>query len=355
MGNQDSCLAGCLRRLFRPWRRLEGEVLPSDPPDFSLAMYWLAHPSHWPTRVAENLPKTIYTLQPDGTFHCEATDAFSDSQSEVDAPADLFYLHGTMEGLGNRASIDRYDQEVWQGFNTRHQMTILTAFTSACRAYAPLYRQAAMGGSWDLAYEDVLAAFEQFLSEVGSQRPIVLAGHSQGSIHIVRLMKERIQSDPSLMRRICAVHAPGMGQWIDPSPLVVDGAQNNQTPPSAPAVAIWAAATPQADRKWTLIGFMSGGSGFHDFANPCSWTSGKHLGVLLPDDETNQPVLYRGMVQRAEVVEGLLRVHPSPGAEGRLKKLHMGRHDFHAYDVHLFWANVRERIKQQVAAFNTST
>ena len=101
--SQDSCLAGCLRRLFRPWRRLEGEVLPSDPPDFSLAMYWLAHPSHWPTRlslklflcsaasalqehglpclnlrrVAENLPKTIYTLQPDGTFHCEATDAFS--------------------------------------------------------------------------------------------------------------------------------------------------------------------------------------------------------------------------------------------------------------------------------------
>ena len=30
------------------------------------------------------------------------------------------------------------------------------------------------------ASEDVLAAFEQFLSEVGSQRPFVLAGHSQG-------------------------------------------------------------------------------------------------------------------------------------------------------------------------------
>lgn len=206
-----------------------------------------------------------------------------------------------------------------------------------------------MGGSWDLAYQDVLAAFEQFLSEVGSQRPFVLAGHSQGSLHIIRLVKERIQGDPALMRRLCAVHAPGMGQWMEPSPLPVDRAP--QDPPTTPAVAIWAAATPEADRKWTLIGFMSRGAGFRDFANPCAWTKGEHLGVLLPDDETKLPVLQRGLVQRAEVVDGLLRVHPAISEDGILTKLHMGHHDYHAYDVHLFWANVRERVKQQVAAF----
>ncbi|CAE7575988.1 unnamed protein product [Symbiodinium natans] len=348
MGNRDSCLAGCLRKLW-PWRRLEGQVLSSDPPDFSLPMYWLAHPGHWPRRVAENLPKTICSWQADGTTQCEATDQFGDR--ELEAPADLFYLHGTMEGMGNRASIDRYDKEAFQAksFNTRHQMTIVTAFTSACRAYAPLYRQAAMGGSWDLAYQDVLAAFEQFLSEVGSERPIVLAGHSQGSMHIVRLVKERIQSDPALLSRICAIHAPGMGQWMEPSPLPVD--KDPVPPPTAPCVAIWAAASPQADRKWTLIGFMSRGRGFTDFANPCAWTKGEHLGVLLPDEETKLPVLHRGLVQRAEVVEGLLRVHPCPAAESKLTQMHMGHHDYHAYDVHLFWANVRERVKQQVAAF----
>ena len=36
-----------------------------------------------------------------------------------------------------------------------------------------------MGGSWDLAFQDILSAFEQFLSETGD-RPILLAGHSQG-------------------------------------------------------------------------------------------------------------------------------------------------------------------------------
>ena len=96
---------------------------------------------------------------------------------------------------------------------------------------------------------------------------------------------------------------------------------------------------------------MSRGAGFRDFANPCAWTNGEHLGVLLPDDDTKLPVLHRhpiepsrsagllntlhvihvndrarGLVQRAEVVDGLLRVHPA-SADGTLTKLHMGHHD----------------------------
>ena len=102
---------------------------------------------------------------------------------------------------------------------------------------------------------------------------------------------------------------------------------------------------------------MSRGRGFTDFANPCAWTKGEHLGVLLPDEETKLPVLHRcrrccgkfgyavasvllvvlggdwrcfperGLVQRAEVVEGLLRVHPCPAAESKLTQMHMGHHD----------------------------
>ncbi|CAJ1372336.1 unnamed protein product [Effrenium voratum] len=345
MGSQESCLGECCRRLRMRFHRFEGEILPTDPPDFTSAAYWLAHPVHHPGRIAENLPKLAYTIQSDGSVRQEPIDSeFSDSATQ--APADLFYLHGTMEGLGNRASIGRYEKEVWQGFNTRHQMTIVTAFTSACKAYAPLYRQAAMGGSWDLAYQDVLSAFEHFLSETG-ERPIVLAGHSQGSLHILRLVKERIAPDQTLLKRLVAVHAPGMGQWIEPSPLLID-----KEPASAEkqSVAIWAAATPEANRKWTLIGFMSGGEGFSEFANPVAW-SGASLGALLPDDNSKLPVLFRNFVQRAEVVEGLLRVHHHPAAADRMMTLHSGRQDLHPYDVHLFWGDVRERVQKQVMAY----
>ena len=89
-------------------------------------------------------------------------------------------------------------------------------------------------------------------------------------------------------------------------------------------------------------------------------------------------------MQRAEVVEGLLRVHHHPAAADRMMTLHSGRQDtskmfdtsgtctthltheeavlftsctcqlrtlcqdLHPYDVHLFWGDVRERVQKQV-------
>jgi len=347
MGNQESSCCGCCRRIRAQFYRLEGEVLASDPPDFESARYWLAHPLHHPRRVDECLPKIAYLIQADGSMQQE--DLKESDPQTLEAPADLFYLHGTMEGFGNRASINRYDQEAWIGFNTRHQMTACTAFTSACRAFAPLYRQAGMGGSWDLAFQDILSAFEHFLSESGD-RPILLAGHSQGSIHIQRLVSERIAPDAAVMKRLVAVHAPGMGNWIDPSPLPLDTAAASTASTLEPSVAIWAAATPQADRKWTLIGFMSGGKGFVDFANPSGWSPGA-CGALLPEDDSKLPVLFRNFVESAEVADGLLRVRHHPAMEDKMQKLHSGHQDLHPYDIHLFWADVRERVKQQVTSF----
>lgn len=41
-----------------------------------------------------------------------------------------------------------------------------------------------------------------------------------------------------------------------------------------------------------LQGFMGGGKGFVDFANPQSW-SGRCHGSLLPEEESRLPVLFR--------------------------------------------------------------
>lgn len=272
---------------------------------------------------------------------------------QLDAPADLFFLHGTMEWKGNRASIGRYEQEVWQGFNTHHQMTMLTAFTSSCRAFAPLYRQAGAAGNWDLAYQDVARAFEQFLADTGTGRPIVLAGHSQGSMHLSRLMRERVAGDPALLARVAAVFAPGTGAWTDPSPLVVeDGTATASNAPARPeslrTVAIWCTATPAAQRSRTLVGRMSAGEPL-PCADPARWAGGK--GVLLRDVDTGRPILMRGLIEQTEVQDGLVRVHPYPGGVPILEKLHFGHQDYHAYDIHLFWADVRERVRHQVYAW----
>ena len=84
--------------------------------------------------------------------------------------------------------------------------------------YAPYYRQAALNvyrmgdgaaaPSFALAYQDVKAAFEHYLKQLNPDRPIILAGFSQGADMIVRLMKDKF-GDPSLQERLIAAYVVG--------------------------------------------------------------------------------------------------------------------------------------------------
>ena len=44
----------------------------------------------------------------------------------------------------------------------------------------------------DAAYADVSQAFDYFLQSIDADKPIVLAGHSQGASHILRLLREKV-------------------------------------------------------------------------------------------------------------------------------------------------------------------
>jgi hypothetical protein len=84
-------------------------------------------------------------------------------------------------------------------------------FSQACRVYAPVYRQATVpalqAGTTTLedyrtAYGDVVEAFKAFLKRIGPDRGFVLLGHSQGTFHLERLIRNRIENHPALRRRL---------------------------------------------------------------------------------------------------------------------------------------------------------
>ena len=93
-----------------------------------------------------------------------------------------------------------------------------SAFNSVGAIWAPKYRQATFGAfltsednarrALDFAYRDVLAAYEEFLREAPADRPIILAAHSQGSLHLMRLLQERMRGAPEA-RRIVAAYVIG--------------------------------------------------------------------------------------------------------------------------------------------------
>jgi hypothetical protein len=90
-------------------------------------------------------------------------------------------------------------------------------FAAKCRLFAPMYRQvtltalrAMIGGKpipmdRDLAYSDVLAAWNYYLAHDNQGRGVVLVGHSQGSGVLTRLVKEEIDGKPVQGKLISAI------------------------------------------------------------------------------------------------------------------------------------------------------
>ena len=80
--------------------------------------------------------------------------------------------------------------------------------------YAPYYRQMAMGGykieeaererRLQFAYKDVSDAFKYYLENENDGRPIILAGFSQGSDMVYRLMEEYFGSEEMQQRLVAA-------------------------------------------------------------------------------------------------------------------------------------------------------
>jgi hypothetical protein len=85
-------------------------------------------------------------------------------------------------------------------------------FSQVCAVWAPMYRQAtlsalASGAAVDpavisVAYQSLLAAWQDYLAHHNGGRPIIVVGHSQGAAMLVRLLSSAVDPDPSLRGRV---------------------------------------------------------------------------------------------------------------------------------------------------------
>ena len=87
-----------------------------------------------------------------------------------------------------------------------------SAFNACCKIYAPRYRQATLGSAgamdrggmeaFDLAYGDVLRAWNHFLENWNKGRPLMIVGYSQGALHALRLLEEEVDGSPVAERLV---------------------------------------------------------------------------------------------------------------------------------------------------------
>ena len=153
-----------------------------DIPDYSKLDYWAAHPDK----------RDFADFTPSKTN-------WEDQQAE--SKADVFFIHPTTFYRRYRSNGPLTDRAV-NRFTDKHSIRMqASVFNGSAKVYAPRYRQAALfnyfkkesdksQAAFDLAYSDVKAAFEYYLEYANKGRPIIIAGHSQGSMHGQRLLSE---------------------------------------------------------------------------------------------------------------------------------------------------------------------
>jgi len=276
------------------------------------------------------------------------------SGEKRDIRADLFFIHPTSffaEGDSVALNASLSDREVNQTTDYRSILFQATAFNGSCRVFAPRYRQANMKAfyimgtpeakkAFDLAYQDVKKSFQWYLKEWNQGRPIVIASHSQGTLHAIRLVKEFFDGRPLAEKLVCAylIGYPVYPESFRKLPV-------GEAPGQTGCYVSWRSYLKGEFPKKTDAEKM-----IPVCVNPLTWTTsanpanaGLHRGIMLGFD-----AVFPNTVETViEPGTGILWIDPKvpiEGAKGTPKNLH-------TYDINLFWMNIRENVRERIEAW----
>jgi hypothetical protein len=324
------------------------------PPDYATAGAWAALPSK-PGDTA---------LVPAGV-----------APPPKDPPVDVFFIHptGYLSGGDWNSHLDANSKTEE---NTRWMMANqASAFNGCCAVYAPRYRETSiyryfstdpdiLKKATDLAYGDVDRAFTYFLEHYSKGRPFIIAGHSQGTEHGFRLLRERIDGTP-LADRLVAAYLIGFATDL-----------NDKNAATLKTVHVCASATDlHCFVHWATFG--DGGKAEPALkykpvcVNPLTWQRDGAMAAKtlsrgaepitgtfafsMFGNETPAGTAFGPLAAPlkqwtwAACRGGLLTVADQAGSD--FGKISIGNKNYHGLDYPLFAIDIRENAKARVAAY----
>lgn len=223
-----------------------------------------------------------------------------------------------------------------------------SAFLNAGKLYVPYYRQAHLraytkyenGGkeALNLAYSDVKEAFKTYLEKYNNGRPIIIASHSQGTTHAIRLLKEFFDGKP-LQNQLVAAYLPGIA--IKKNEFEHIKLMTNPT--EIGGFVSWNTFKknyyPKKYKEWFKGAEVS---------NPVDWDNTSeserpdHKGFLF----TNHKIYKQAL--EVYVKDGILWISV-PHFPYRL--LVLAKRRYHAGDINLFWEDIRENASLRLESY----
>lgn len=265
----------------------------------------------------------------------------------MDLPIHVFFVHPTtfrgMEGGWNAAWNDPAIQSITDTWPIRHQASV---FRAVGRVTAPRYRQAHLRTFFlrgedsmralDLAHSDVREAFAQWLEVLDPRAGIVLAGHSQGSHHAWKLLKEFFDGT-ALQPRLVAAYLPGY-------PIPEDSLNAipfADRPAHVGAVHSWMTFaegfTPEFHEAY--MGNIGVIHPIHWGKEPDFWNHwNEHLGIVNRNFKLKHAGALSGALHQRMLWIKPLRV---------LGAAMFAMKNWHVADYNLFWENIRVNVTQQ--------
>lgn len=305
-------------------------------PDYSNLDYWAAHPDK--KDPSDSVPAPLRK-----TYH-------------PDSSVDVFFIYPTTytdkkESLGINAPID--DANI--NAKTDYSTILLQAsiFNEAGRIFSPRYRQANYAcyfpknardsatalAAFELAYQDVKAAFSWYLLHHNNGHPIIIASHSQGTTHAKRLIKEFFDGKP-LQQRLVAAYLIGMPV----EQTYFTGIRPCVLPAQTGCVVSW-----RTFRQGYQPAYISAEKIPAIITNPLTWDSAKPIagrdmnagGVLLNFNK----VIKR--VAGASINETVLWID-KPHFFGNI---FYTTKVYHVADLNLYYLSIRQNLRERVAAY----
>jgi len=268
-----------------------------------------------------------------------------------DKKADVFYIYPTL--FSDKKNKD-WNANIWTSLIRQDvfQKAIkyqASAWLNAGKLYVPFYRQAHYRifvdtytkegeSAWEVAYQDIKNAFQYYITHYNKGRPIIIASHSQGSMHAKRLIKEFFDQKP-FQNQLVAAYL--IGTRILPNEFESVPPMSN--PSDVGGFVSWNAykidKLPKKFIKWYKGGVTT---------NPISWDNqatskiSEHKGLLSKDTKIYPKSL------RVKVIDGLLWT-TLPQIPGRFFLSLI--ENYHFADINLFWKDIEENAIARVNAW----
>ena len=302
-------------------------------PDYSNLNYWAAHPWKW--NPADSFPKPLFN-------------------ERKDSSVDVFFLHPTtyttkLKGRSMNADID----DAYINAKTDYSTILYQAsvFNQHARVFSPRYRQVNISvffmkdkekadSAFELAYNDLKSAFEYYLQHWNKGRPVIIAGHSQGSMMAERLLKDYFENNP-LQNQLVVAYVPGWSvpkEYFTSLKICSDSLQTG-------CICSW-----RTFRKGYIPSYLKIENGNSFVTNPLTWTTSNQYAARSLNQGS---VLFKfnkvyKKTTDAQIHNGFLWVKKPkfPWSSFYIRK------NYHIGDINLFYINLRENIQQRITNFH---